>query len=148
MHIILQRFCYSPHGTFGHMRLPSGVVLATVERPWADNIPMVSCIPIGDYECGPRPFYRGGYDAVEIKAVPGRSHILMHVANFPEQVNGCIGINSYFGANQGKWCGWRSKDAFNRLMSEVKQQSFDLHITNLVGGTLENPDPETENRMA
>ena len=129
-HATLSRFCYSPEGTFGHLTLPSGLVLATVERPWLDNKTMVSCIPVGNYQCSPRRFYRGGYDAVEIKDVPGRSHILFHIGNYVRNFNGCVGLNSQHGARGNEWCGWGSTAAFEAFMEELGQETFELSIIN------------------
>ncbi len=128
----LERFCYSDEGTFGYLTLPSGDTLCTVERPWLDNKRSISCIPIGDYECSKRRYYRGGYDAIEVKGVPNRTHILFHKGNFVHNSNGCILVNSYFSASQGQWCGFNSKQAFERLMDYSK--GFDLKIYNRVGG--------------
>ena len=90
--VLLRRFCNSEFGVFGDLILPDGQVLKTVERPWHDNQPSVSCIPAGIYECAPRPYYRGGYKAVEVKDVLNRSHILFHRGNTMRDVRGCIAI--------------------------------------------------------
>jgi hypothetical protein len=90
--LILTRFCYGDQGTFGRLVLPSGICLFTVERPWLDNRPSISCIPEGRYEMRPRNFFRGGYGTFEIQNVPDRTHILLHVANRPHEVEGCIGL--------------------------------------------------------
>ncbi len=120
-HLILSRRASFDWGTFGEMRLPSGVLIYTVERPWLDNRLNVSCIPAGEYEVLPRRFFRGGYDACEVVGVKGRSHILFHVANWPREVEGCIAPNSRLGP--GDWAcplrGYDSRRAFDRLMAET-----------------------------
>ena len=134
--VTLKRFAYTEYGTFGDLILPSGIKLVTVERPWLDNKPNISCIPNGEYGCSPRPFYRGGYDAVEVKDVPNRTYILFHIANFPREVNGCIGVNSRHGYSNDEMCGWGSRDAFKLFMSDVGHEPFNLVITNKVGGII------------
>lgn len=116
-------------GTFGHIVLPSGRTLATVELPWRDNQPRVSCIPAGSYLCRPRPYHRGGYDAIEVCDVPGRSAILFHVANWPTDVLGCIGVGLSRGVVDGRYGVRSSRAAFNRhLMPELGSLEWQLTI--------------------
>ena len=129
MDLALTRFCYSPLGTFGEMTMPDGIKLYTVERPWFDNRPSVSCIPPGIYKCAPRRFFRGGYDAIEITSVPNRSHILFHIANVATDVEGCIGVCSKLGALNGVWAGLASKPAFELFMGFYGGKEFSLEIT-------------------
>ena len=63
----------------------------SIERPWLDNAPNVSCIPVGEYEMGWRESPRFG-ETWHVKDVPDRTHILIHVANFSKDVQGCIGL--------------------------------------------------------
>lgn len=136
MNLKLERFCYDK-GTFGHLFLPSGEVLCTVEKPWMDNAPFKSCIPIGVYDVEHRRFNRGGYDALEIMDVKKRTHILFHIGNYVENVVGCVGVNTEFGSRGREWCGLGSKKAFNKLMLECKDENeIMLTITNKQGGVL------------
>jgi len=132
----LEIFSYANDGTYGYITLPSGIVLATVERPWLDNAPSVSCIPIGTYICKPRRYFRGDYDAIEITDVKGRSYILFHVGNYVHNSKGCILINTDFGWNDGKMCGISSTSAFSKFMEELGNSEFELVITNKEGGIL------------
>jgi hypothetical protein len=68
-------------GTFGTLRLEGGPVLRTTELPWRDNRPTISCIPPGVYRCEivQSPKYGRVYGVLD---VPGRSHILIHAANW------------------------------------------------------------------
>jgi len=136
MRIILERFCYSENGTFGSLILPDGSELATVERPWLNNKKSASCIPIGNYDCGPRLYNRGGYEAVEVLDVPNRSYILFHKGNFVRYSKGCILVNSYHGAVGDEWCGKSSAVAFKAFMDEVGGQSFRLIIKNKANGII------------
>ena len=88
----LQRQAYLDSGTFGRLVTPDGTAVYTVERPWAGNRVSVSCIPECEYVCRPTFYNRGGYKAIEITDVPERSRILFHVANWPEDVQGCVGV--------------------------------------------------------
>lgn len=90
--IKLQRFCYHPNGTLGAIEY-DGERFYSIERPWLGNAPNVSCIPTGLYEVGWRESPRFG-ETWHIKDVPDRSHILIHVANFSKDVQGCIGLGT------------------------------------------------------
>lgn len=125
----LQRRAWFLDATFGTMML-DGAVVYTVERPWLGNAPMISCIPMGQYLCRPRRYFRGDYDAIEICDVPGRSHILFHKANVASQLAGCIapGVSMRcYGAEVGVG---PSRPAFERLMSLYGGTEFDLEIVN------------------
>jgi len=115
--------------------MPDGMQLATVERPWVNNAAVVSCIPVGEYECKPRRYNRGGYDAVEVCNVTGRSYILFHAGNFVRNSKGCILINSYIKGGDVGLRGVSSKLAFNQFMSEYGG-GFNLSIVNYQGGIL------------
>mgnify|MGYP003131918448 CR=1 FL=1 len=88
--IVLERFCYHPNATLGVIKL-DGETFYSVERPWLDNQVSVSCIPTGTYETGWRESPRFG-ETWHIKDVPDRTYILIHVANFARDVEGCIGL--------------------------------------------------------
>jgi len=61
----------------------------TLENPWLNNKPMVSCIPPGVYGC--TPFSGAKYKAVyQVHSVPGRTYILFHVGNYASNTHGCI----------------------------------------------------------
>jgi hypothetical protein len=88
--IELQRFAYHPEGTLGLIDF-EGERFYTIERPWLDNTPNVSCIPEGAYNTGWRDSPRFG-ETWHIKEVQDRTYILIHAANFPKEVQGCIGL--------------------------------------------------------
>ena len=90
MEIKLERFCYHPTGTLGSIEL-LGERFYTIEKPWRDNQKNVSCIPVGGYmtEFITSPKFGPSW---HIKNVPSRTHILIHPANFGEDVQGCIGL--------------------------------------------------------
>ena len=95
----LERFDRLEEGTFGKLIFPDGWWCYTVERPWLDNKPMVSCIPDGVYSLGLRysptvsRITRGRYsEGWEIQDVPGRTFIMVHPANWPTDLNGCVGV--------------------------------------------------------
>lgn len=86
----LTRF-YTMFETFGLIELPNALRLFTVECPWQDNEKWISCIPEGSYVCTRHDSPSHG-ETFLVNNVPGRSHILFHVANTSADLHGCIGI--------------------------------------------------------
>jgi hypothetical protein len=87
--VYIRRFHYSATETIGTLYYPE-LQLYTVEPPWRNNEPRVSCIPCGTYYAEPAQFYRGGYATWQLKGVPGRTLIKLHIANFGDELMGCI----------------------------------------------------------
>lgn len=135
MELQLTRFAYTPVGTFGSMMMPDGQQIYTVEDPWKNNQPSISCIPAGQYACVPRPYHRGGYPAIHITEVENRSHILFHRGNTELDVEGCIVTGMQLGFIQGRWAVSDSRGAFEVLMHHYGNQEFTLVIDNF--------DPDT-----
>ena len=91
----LQRNVQDDTGTVGRLAFGQHTganALHTVERPWRDNAPFESCIPKGDYIVHLDDSPRFGPDTPHIEIVEGRRHILIHAANEPKDVEGCIGL--------------------------------------------------------
>lgn len=94
---ILQR-AYLDNATFGKLTLYGAFVCYTVEKPWLSNEPYISCIPAGDYavfdHVSPRHgscYYLENRNlGVSLDNGTIRTSILIHVANFPNQLEGCI----------------------------------------------------------
>lgn len=125
--LVLVRFAYTDMGVFGRVMV-DGQVLYTVERPWLQNLPRVSCIPEGSYHCEPRFYNRGGYDAVEVTGVPARTHILFHRGNTMHDLAGCIAVTARLGTLKGIWAGLDSGTAFGIFMSAFGTAPFRLNI--------------------
>lgn len=116
--ITLERFAYTPMGTFGKLTMPE-FSCYTVERPWLDNKPFVSCIPEGEYDIFLSRYNRGGYPAYEVMDVPNRTLIKIHVANTMDDVLGCIGPGLALGYIDQKWAVTSSKAALKTFMAEM-----------------------------
>lgn len=104
------------------------ILLHTLEDAWIDNEVMASCIPDGLYLCKPRRFFKGGYDAIEVTGVPGRSTILVHKGNTDEDVSGCIVVGQRLGVLYGELAVLESTDAFRALMRWLGDRTFRLKI--------------------
>jgi hypothetical protein len=98
--IEITRFALLPDRTLGKA-VYGEHVFWTIEKPWKDNQPYVSCIPEGYYRLGRRNSPRFGPNVWEVLEVPNRTHILIHVANTADDVVGCIGLGSSVWADLG-----------------------------------------------
>lgn len=97
MNVTLQRGKGTEHGTHGVLTGPNGFLCFTLEEPWKDNEPRVSCIPEGSYQC--RRHNGAKFSNVwEITNVPGRSAILIHAGNTLADTSGCVLVGMGFDA--------------------------------------------------
>ena len=129
--IILARFRAEDTSTLGRIYVNGMGPLCSMELPWKDNALRVSCIPEGRY--GWSKWYSPTFKRTVIRLhddeVMPRSAILIHPANWPPQILGCIapgrGYNNW--TDKGGWGVTSSRDAFGELMAAV-QDSGRIHI--------------------
>lgn len=114
-----------PHCMLGTLRLPSGCVLHTIERPWKGNERGVSCIPAGTYRVRYTMSKRFSRKLYEVADVPGRSGIRIHAANWASQLEGCIAL----GVTRGQGLVLQSRIALQRFHDEMEGESFQLVIS-------------------
>tara|TARA_R110002020_G_scaffold63770_8_gene169861 strand:- start:997 stop:1401 length:405 start_codon:yes stop_codon:yes gene_type:complete len=67
----------------------------TCELPWKANLRNISCIPRGKYHVSHRESVKYG-NHLHIEGVENRSFILIHVANFEEQLRGCVAVGKAY----------------------------------------------------
>ena len=127
MKVTLERWAYSQDGVFGTLRV-GDIKLITVERPWLDNLPYKSAIPVGTYPLKLGMYHKGGYKAYELvmpKDSP-RGLIKIHRANTMDQLLGCIGVGTdrgFLAPKQGlprRWAVLNSRKALTMFMDEMK----------------------------
>lgn len=91
--VVLERKHSAPKYTSGILHIyANNLVWAcyTLELPWKNNQPQVSCIPAGTYTCRRINSPKFG-DTFEVCGVPKRSGILFHPGNsVPKDSRGCI----------------------------------------------------------
>ena len=80
---------YHKDCTIGRLTLSGGFQCFTLELPWLENMPNVSCIPAGTYKAFKRISSRNG-PVFELRNVPQRSSIQCHSGNYTRQIEGCI----------------------------------------------------------
>lgn len=130
MELQLHRTYYS-NGTNGLLLLNNQLVCYTIELPWRDNQPRVSCIPEGCYPLVKRHSLKFGSHLL-LENVPNRSLILIHPANNAlRDLQGCIAPVTTL---TGPGCGSQSRAVFQPLVQQVyavlaQQHSVTITIT-------------------
>lgn len=140
--IILERFAYTPVGTFGVLRF-GDFQCYTVERPWLNNQPRVSCIPEGNYNLvwfnGPRFGRTVAFDGGVVSPLPRpgavRSSVLIHAGNTMDDFEGCVGLGSTLGFVNNKWAVVNSVPTVKKFYSllPTDQTSYPIVITQIQG---------------
>jgi hypothetical protein len=104
----------------------------TLEEPWRNNQPRISCIPTGIYEVKRRRSPNFG-NTFEVTNVPGRSHILFHPGNTTNDTQGCILFGYRYGELEGRAAVLESRRAFAAFMVQaLKFDEFQLEIVSAV----------------
>lgn len=120
-----------PTGTLGELILDGKIICQTLERPWKDNAPEISCIPTGEYLCKRINSPKFG-ETFEITDVPNRTHILMHSGNYVTDSIGCV-LLGMISDRSSSYKIFKSKIARDKLMEIMKdEQSFHLTINQRV----------------
>ena len=115
----------------GSLRIDGALFCVTLEPPWMQNRPFISCIPAGCYKavrCN-SPKYGNTFEIVDVE---GRSLILFHPGNWPSQTEGCVLLGQYPAKLRGKRAVANSGNTFHRFMEQCKGvDSFDLFIVEI-----------------
>lgn len=134
-HLTLVRDYRDARCTLG--KFTAGIlVLDTLERPWVPSdlnlcgTKGVSCVPAGDYQLVPHNsdahlnvwalvnpklgVYHWDADVPPSCAL-ARTTVLIHAANFPEELRGCIAVGKLRSKTRGAWWIGRSRDALADL---------------------------------
>lgn len=105
-HILLLQRTYGAQGTNGTITYQGEVICHTIELPDRNNIPRISCIPIGQYKLEKRRYPKHG-EQIGIPIVLGREAILIHAANnASKELQGCIApVTTLTGKGRGDYSG-------------------------------------------
>ncbi|WP_294186636.1 DUF5675 family protein [uncultured Sphingobacterium sp.] len=105
-HILLLQRTYGAQGTNGTITYQGEVICHTIELPDRNNIPRISCIPIGHYKLEKRRYPKHG-EQIGIPIVLGREAILIHAANnASKELQGCIApVTTLTGEGRGDYSG-------------------------------------------
>ena len=75
--------------TSGYIAAEGKIICYSLEKPWKGNAPEISSIPAGTYTASLRYDHKDRW-RVELKDVPGRKNIQIHIGNTPADSKGCI----------------------------------------------------------
>ncbi|MGJ1396495.1 DUF5675 family protein [Sphingobacterium multivorum] len=105
-HILLLQRKYGAQGTNGTITYQGEEICHTIELPDRNNIPRISCIPIGQYKLEKRRYAKHG-EQIGIPIVLGREAILIHAANNAlRELQGCIApVTLLTGEGRGDYSG-------------------------------------------
>ena len=102
MNFTLTRFKYGANETVGRLvNDTQGLIFWTIENPWLDNTPNISCIPEGLYYLERYDSPSHGDGTWQFINVPNRTFCQIHVANYASDVSGCIGLGSQVMSGMG-----------------------------------------------
>lgn len=127
----------TPVATYGRIMLPPEhpspiKVWRTLELPWKDNQPRVSCIPEGAHEFSRRYSPHNGCEVFTGVHIEGRSYINIEAANYVRQLLGCIALGKTIFDLDGDGIDdtAHSKQAFREFMDAMTGINvFTLRIT-------------------
>lgn len=94
--LVLETLSYEDY-TIGRLQLPNGKYFMTLELPWKNNESYVSCIPAGVYRGFTRYSPKNKARVIELRDVPDRTHIQIHIANYVSSLEGCIAVGKGLG---------------------------------------------------
>ena len=125
--ILIERFAHTRYGTLGKLTM-EGLHAYTIELPWRGNRVGESCIPPGVYKAQRHESPTHG-DTLWLRQVPGRSEILIHSANGPHQLEGCIAPGDDYGwwHKHGELAVWHSRETLT-LILEAVSDSVNIEI--------------------
>ncbi|GKT23852.1 hypothetical protein ADUPG1_004563, partial [Aduncisulcus paluster] len=100
--------------TIGRLYVEGVEVCYTLEEPWRNNEPDVSCIPEGIYPLELEYSPSKGCKLWTIKNVPGRKYVRIHIGNTVDDTEGCPLTGTKPGTLEGKKAVLGSTPAFNK----------------------------------
>ena len=93
VNLLIIRETFTEESTIGNLHLNGEWLCDTLELPYRDNQRSISCIPAGQYKVRLRLARESAtrdYLHLLVEDVKDRSHILVHIGNFPKDTKGCI----------------------------------------------------------
>ena len=135
MHLILNRYRPSENCVLGNIKIVGleHNPIYTLENPWMNNKPWISCIPAGDYALKRK--HSGKFGATwELFTVDGRTDILIHAGNTEKDTSGCILVGTASGRltdskKQSHLAVLNSRDGMlelNRLLNEDEAHTITI----------------------
>lgn len=103
--------------TSGYLAVDGETICHALELPNADNVQYISSIPAGEYDTTLR-YDKADHWRLQLKKVPGRTGVQIHIANEPDELQGCIAVGLSL---QDDLCGLIDSD---KAYSALKQAIY------------------------
>ncbi len=84
--------------TSGYLAVNGTIICYSLEKPWKENLNNISSIPAGKYNAILR-YDHTDHWRIELKNVPGRTNVQIHIGNEVSDSKGCILVGNKLGAN-------------------------------------------------
>ena len=98
-YITIDRLESHSSSIIGQLSVNGKPLCYTLELAWLWNSKNVSCIPTGRYQAKLRYDHKDQW-RIELMGVPGgRTHIQIHVGNYPRDVEGCVLVGTSYSGN-------------------------------------------------
>jgi len=131
--INIKRVISDNEATQGILYMP-GYACYTLERPWLSNKPFISCIPAGEYWAEKYQSSRLNKQlkgwAINIKNVPDRLKIAVHIANKVGELEGCIAVGQFKNGTDNMPGVFESTDAMREILALLPDK-FQVIIENV-----------------
>lgn len=132
----LARHSNTIFGMFGTIDF-EGNKFYTIECPWRNNLPNISCIPAGEYECEMTWSTAFNKPLYLVKDVRGRSGVRIHSGNVAgmqskkllTHFHGCIGLGFGYGTVYRQPAILNSVGAVRKFHDLMEKEPFILRIT-------------------
>lgn len=118
---------YLPEGCFGELWGDGERICYTTERAWNFNRSFTSCIPEGNYTIRRCTVEKFG-DCWIVNGTGHRTGILIHIANLPSELQGCIAPSLARGIYKGQYAGLSSGKAMDKLYDMLGDGEHELVI--------------------
>lgn len=126
--LTLYRISSTVAGTFGVLCRDGLPLCVTCELPWRDNKKSISCIPAGLYPVK-RWISPSKGRVFLLHGTEPRDKVLIHIANKPAELEGCIAVGKYFTQFTGVQGVALSRDTMAYLLKTLPDE-FNLDIRN------------------
>lgn len=140
--LTIERGVSTDEGTFGVASI-GNISWHSLELPWRDNLPNLSCVPPGVYRASIVHSPHFGRDLYLLQGVPGRSDVEIHPANWAGDVQkgyhsdlkGCLSVAEEIGyltppgrSDLLQMALERSTPAFDALMALTGRADIEVDI--------------------